>query len=157
MSDFYGYDQHPDAHPTRPWWRRVCTAISETWGWQREADHHFVADPPPDRENPPTCYEEELELYEPGLSETDREVPSPAPAPKCGQVWVDPAAGEAQLVTAVRPATAVRSPKRLTRPCTSTTASGCSGETETAGLIAKGSSSAVISRSQSGAAGAPRA
>lgn len=108
MTTWHGYEQHPDAHPERPWWRRVVTAISETPGWERAPDSYFIADD--DAADPEVLasindWSAFAAEVGPALARIDAEHPLPAPEPRCGQVWTD---GEVDnLVTAV-----VRSPLR---------------------------------------------
>ena len=35
MTDYMGYPQHPDAHPERPWWRKIHDGSG--WWWERQA------------------------------------------------------------------------------------------------------------------------
>lgn len=82
--EWHGYEQHPDANPERPWWRRVVTEISGTGGWERHPDRYFVADDPDLRVD---SFEDLIAETAPELECIDRERPLPCPAPRCGQVW----------------------------------------------------------------------
>lgn len=93
MTTFHNYPQHPDAHPTMPWWRRTVTEISNTHGWQREPDGYFVADPEWG-DDPPASWDDEVERTIVRLNAHDIAHPLPAPSPMCGQVWAYPPSGE---------------------------------------------------------------
>lgn len=65
MGEFFGYGQHSDSHPMRPWWR-----FDRKEGWWRRSDGDV-------------CGELAIEAW-------DRENPLPCPPPRCGEVWVWP-------------------------------------------------------------------
>lgn len=99
---YHGYPQHPDAHPERPWWRKLWqrrgNGSLEHIAWQRIRDRATVS---------------VLEVRQARfdvLAHHDLEHPLPAPPPLCGQVWVDldevgPVGG--MTITAVGPYVAV--------------------------------------------------
>lgn len=73
-NNWHGYEQHPDAHSERPWWRLKDAPFR---CWVRTDGHrmgHHSTDTP----------EETLKW----LECADREQPMTVPAPKCLQVWV---------------------------------------------------------------------
>lgn len=108
MSDWHGYPQHLDAHPERPWWRRLvpddeespwrradgvelCPAVA--WvggdhydcGWQDGAGWVAKA-----RELWPFRLSAIRSVEEEAIALVDAAHPLPPPEPRCGQVWVLP-------------------------------------------------------------------
>jgi hypothetical protein len=81
-----GYEQHPDAHPERPWWRIV-------------RDAHLFSLVRIDGRRGPYAHANNIEgvaeiaawVVRPNvvaaMADIDRTNPLPAPPPKCGQVW----------------------------------------------------------------------
>jgi hypothetical protein len=89
MTMWNGYEQHPDAHPERPWWRRQRSPPGcriAPLGWVR-TDGAWSYRPTwnPDTGNLPTKADEAR--ADAGLAVYDAAHPLPAPPPKCGQVW----------------------------------------------------------------------
>lgn len=82
----YGYPQHPDAHPERPWWRKLYREVPgrapEHFAWAR-TDRRVVS-----------RTEVEQAIID-ILAALDREYPLPPPPPLCQQVWVEPRRGGA--------------------------------------------------------------
>ena len=93
---WHGYEQHPDAHGERPWWRGQFHLAGRWWwrrdGWDvmvhkdaagwavfRRDDDGRATEPPLAASS--TTHNGALEAF-------DRENPLPPPPPQCGQVWV---------------------------------------------------------------------
>jgi len=83
---WHGYPQHPDAHPSRPWWRHVTCEAACHW---RRVDGHRGSPFNPERETAST--DAELAAY-------DRDHPLPHPEPLCGQVLLTPSGGTATII-----------------------------------------------------------
>ena len=92
INEWHGYPQHPDAHPERPWWRKMVTS------WERRIRTAHEKGPDPGslswlRDDGAALPDHEsLEAY-------DTEHPLPAPEPRCGQVWVS--GSDERMVTAL--------------------------------------------------------
>lgn len=81
MSLWNGYDQHPDAHEERPWWRllrrEVLMSGDVDEDWERsDGGLCGAVDCPNEHERTAM------------LARYDAAHPLPAPEPRCGQVWV---------------------------------------------------------------------
>lgn len=100
--EWHGYEQHPDAHPDRPWWHRTTCVISGTAGWERSPDRYFAADPA-EMDECVHSYEDLVAETTPELGRIDREHTLPCPPPRCGQVWVWPKSGRASMIFAIEP------------------------------------------------------
>lgn len=75
MNEWHGYPQHPDAHPERPWWRRMSSGL----GWERVDNRALTRD-------------------NQALPVMDAMNPMSAPPPRCGQVWVWDGNGEYRTI-----------------------------------------------------------
>lgn len=81
MNGWNGYPQRPDAHPERPWWRKMVTS----WNYRIKTAHERHPDPGSWswlRDDGATLPNHE------SIEDYDNEHPLPAPNPMCGQVWV---------------------------------------------------------------------
>lgn len=100
MSGWHGYEQHPDAHPERPWWRYSlppgATDADVPGWWRMDGRGLYGFDRAGVRFAP---WNDDASL-DAALARIDAEHPLPAPPPKCGQVWVWPWNTEA-MVTGV--------------------------------------------------------
>lgn len=104
MTNWFGYPQHPDAHPERPWWRVFDMRLNSSGqeiAWRR-TDGMLA-----------TMLEVESAIID-VLAIKDAEHPLPAPPPLCGQVWVDPRTEKHFMVQAVSAGVAILQVPNLT-------------------------------------------
>jgi hypothetical protein len=100
MSIFWhGFEQHPEAHPERPWWRQEQIphgglAIFRRLDGEAVKGVRFSGHPYGERTR---------EQVDNDIAEFDRKHPLPAPQAKCGQIWFWPETGEQKIVIDVDP------------------------------------------------------